>query len=143
MDVKQLVNFGLDEDKAKQIYSKIQKYIFEEVKNKTKEYENKILDLELNIIVERQLFMAGAKNIKATKALIDFDKLNNKNIDENLINEMIKELKNNEETKFLFFEQNNLQLKGFKPLETNLNNNTINRQMSYEELCRHYEKGIF
>ena len=143
MDIKQLVKLGLDEDKAKEIFSKIERYILDDVKNKTKEYENKILDLELNIIVERQLFIAGAKNIKATKALLDFEKFNKKNIDENLIKEMIDELKRNEETKFLFFEQNDFKLKGFKPLETNINNNTINRQLSYEELCKHYEKGIF
>lgn len=143
MDVKQLVKFGLDEDKAKEILNKIEKYVLDEVKNKTKEYENKILDLELNMIVERQLFIAGAKNIKATKALLDFEKFNNKNIDESLIKDMIYELKRNEETKFLFFEQNDFKLKGFKPLETNINSNTINRQLSYEELCKHYEKGIF
>lgn len=143
MDVKQLISFGLEEAKATEIYNKIQDYISDEVKKKTKEFEEKISLLNLNMIVERHLFKAGAKNIKATKALIDIDKLNKKNIDEELIKQMIDELKNNEETRFLFFEQDVLKLKGFKPFETNLNKNTVNKNLSYEELCKHYEKGIF
>ena len=143
MDVKQLISFGLEEAKATEIYNKIQDYISDEIKKKTKEFEEKISLLNLNIVVERYLFKAGAKNIKATKALIDIDKLNKKNIDEELIKQMIDELKNNEETRFLFFEEDALKLKGFKPFETNLNKNTVNKNLSYEELCKHYEKGIF
>ena len=143
MDERELIKFGLAEDKAKEIYTKIEKYILNEVKERTKEYESRILDLELNMIVERQLFIAGARNIKATKALLNFEQINKKNVDEELIKEMIEELKENEETKFLFFEQKDFKLKGFKPLETNINNNLTNRALSYEELCKHYERGIF
>ena len=127
MDIKQLVSLGIEESKAKEIYNKIEKYILEEIKLKTKEYENKILDLELKMAVERQLFMSKAKNIKATMALIDFNKLDRKNI---------------EETKFLFSEEEYNKITGFKPLESNISS-IANRQLSYEELCKYYEKGIF
>ena len=142
MDIKQLIDLGVESSKAKEIYNKIQKYINDEVKIKTKEMENKILDLELKMVVERQLFMAKAKNIKATMALIDFNKLDKNNIDEKLIKSMIDELKNNEETKFLFEKEDENKITGFKPLETN-KNNIVNNQLSYEELCKYYEKGIF
>ena len=142
MDIKQLVNLGIEESKAKEIYNKIEKYILEEIKLKTKEYENKILDLELKMAVERQLFMSKAKNIKATMALIDFNKLDRKNIDEKAIKNMVDELRNNEETKFLFDEEEYNKITGFKPLESNISS-IANRQLSYEELCKYYEKGVF
>ncbi len=142
MDIKQLIKLGLDEDKAKDIFSKVEKYILDEVKKKTKEYEAKILDMKLNMVIERQLAIAGAKNIKATKALIDFDELRSKNIDENLVKNIIDELKKNEETKFLFYNKNDVSLKGFKPLESNVNKD-MNNDLSYEQLCKYYERGIF
>ena len=142
MDIKQLVSLGIEEPKAKEIYNKIEKYILEEIKLRTKEYENKILDLELKMAVERQLFMSKAKNIKAAMALIDFNKLDRKNIDEKVIKNMVDELRNNEETKFLFDEEEYNKITGFKPLESNISS-IANRQLSYEELCKYYEKGIF
>ncbi len=142
MDIKQLVNLGIEESKAKEIYNKIEKYILEEIKLKTKEYENKILDLELKMAVERQLFMSKAKNIKATMSLIDFNKLDRKNIDEKAIKNMVDELRNNEETKILFSEEEYNKITGFKPLESNISS-IANRQLSYEELCKYYEKGVF
>lgn len=142
MDIKQLVSLGIEEPKAKEIYNKIEKYILEEIKLRTKEYENKILDLELKMAVERQLFMSKAKNIKATIALIDFNKLDRKNIDEKAIKNMVDELRSNEETKFLFDEEEYNKITGFKPLESNISS-IANRQLSYEELCKYYEKGIF
>lgn len=142
MDIKQLTNLGIEETKAKEIYNKLEKYVFDKIKEKTKEYENKMLELELKMAVERQLFMAKAKNIKATMALIDFNKLDIKNIDEKAIKNMIDELKNNEETKFLFSEEEVNKITGFKPLEAS-GKNIASRQLSYEELCKYYEKGIF
>lgn len=142
MDIKQLIDLGINEPKAKEIYNKIEKYINNQVKLKTSQLEEKILDLELKIAIERQLFMAKAKNTKAAMALIDFDKLDKRNIDESLIKSMIEQLKNNDETKFLFEESLNDKITGFKPLE--INRNVANKkQLSYEELCKYYEKGIF
>ncbi|WP_317367731.1 phage scaffolding protein [uncultured Tyzzerella sp.] len=142
MDIKYLMDLGIEKPKAEEIYCKIEKYIFEKMKEKTKEYENKILELELKMTVERQLFMAKAKNIKATMALIDFNKLDSKNIDEKAIKNMIDELKNNEETKFLFNEDEDNKITGFKPIESS-GKNISRGQLSYEELCKYYEKGIF
>lgn len=145
MDVKKIISFGLDERKATELYEKIEQYILDEVKTKTKQFEQQVLELKLNMAVERQLFMAKAKNIKAAKALIDFGKLNSKKIDEELIKQMIEEIKEDEETKFLFVEdeEDELKVKGFKPFETNLHNNKINRALSYEQLCKQYERGIY
>ncbi len=134
MDIKYLMELGIEKPKAEEIYCKIEKNIFEKMKEKTKEYENKILELELKMTVERQLFMAKAKNIKATMALIDFNKIDIKN--------MIDELKNNEETKFLFNEDEDNKITGFKPIESS-GKNIARGQLSYEELCKYYEKGIF
>lgn len=142
MDIKQLINLGIEETKAKEIFNKIEKYILEQINLKTKEAEDKVLDLQLKMAVERQLFMAKAKNIKATMALIDFTKLDKNNIDEKLIKTIIDELKNNEETQFLFDEEVSNKITGLKPLESN-SNSIVNRQLSYEELCNYYEKGIF
>mgnify|MGYP003369178236 CR=1 FL=1 len=142
MDIKQLVDLGIDEPKAKEIYNKIEKHINNQVKLKTSQLEDHILDLELKIAIERQLFIAKAKNTKAAMALIDFNKLDKRNIDETLIKSMIEQLKNNDETRFLFEENQNDKITGFKPLE--INRNIANkRQLSYEELCKYYEKGIF
>nr|WP_317356802.1 phage scaffolding protein [uncultured Tyzzerella sp.] len=142
MDIKQLVDLGIDEPKAKEIYNKIEKHINNQVKLKTSQLEDHILDLELKIAIERQLFIAKAKNTKAVMALIDFNKLDKRNIDETLIKSMIEQLKNNDETRFLFEENQNDKITGFKPLE--INRNIANkRQLSYEELCKYYEKGIF
>lgn len=144
MDIKNLVELGLDMPKAKEIYNKMQKYINDEIKTKTKELESKLLDVQLKSAVEKQLFIAKAKNIKATTALIDFSKLDKNNIDEKSIKSMIDELKNNKETKFLFdFEdESKTKLTGLIPLNS-IKNNNFNENLSYEELCKYYEKNNF
>lgn len=142
MEIKQLINLGLDENVANQVYIGIQKYVEEKLQKQKEESQNEILEIKLNMAIERQLFMAGAKNIKATKALIDIEKLDKVNIDEKAIRKLINELKNNIETSFLFFEPKDDKLKGFKPLESNVNLNN-NRALTYEELCKYYENGLF
>ncbi len=78
-------------------------------------YKADIKALLVNSIVERDLFKAGAKNIKAAKALlIDLDKaeLDGENVKG--LADQIKKLQEDEGSKFLF-EDRSGQLKGFVP----------------------------
>ena len=76
-------------------------------------YKADLKALLVNSIVERDLFKAGAKNIKAAKALIvDLDKaeLDGENVKG--LADQIKKLQEDEGSKFLF-EDRGSQLKGF------------------------------
>lgn len=76
-------------------------------------YKADLKALLVNSIVERDLFKAGAKNIKAAKALIvDLDKaeLDGENVKG--LADQIKKLQEDEGSKFLF-EDRGAQLKGF------------------------------
>lgn len=78
-------------------------------------YKADLKALLVNSIVERDLFKAGAKNIKAAKALIvDLDKaeLDGENVKG--LADQIKKLQEDEGSKFLF-EDRGAQLKGFVP----------------------------
>lgn len=78
-------------------------------------YKADLKALLVNSIVERDLFKAGAKNIKAAKALlVDLDKaeLDGENVKG--LADQIKKLQEDEGSKFLF-EDRGGQLKGFVP----------------------------
>lgn len=78
-------------------------------------YKADLKALLVNSIVERDLFKAGAKNIKAAKALlVDLDKaeLDGENVKG--LADQIKKLQEDEGSKFLF-EDKGAQLKGFVP----------------------------
>ncbi len=78
-------------------------------------YKADVKALLVNSIVERDLFKAGAKNIKAAKALLnDLDKaeLDGENVKG--LADQIKKLQEDEGSKFLF-EDKGAQLKGFVP----------------------------
>lgn len=78
-------------------------------------YKADLKALLVNSIVERDLFKAGAKNIKAAKALLnDLDKaeLDGENVKG--LADQIKKLQEDEGSKFLF-EDKGGQLKGFVP----------------------------
>lgn len=87
----------------------------------TKEkYEVELRQLRINNAVEKKLIASGAKNIKATKALLDLESLE---LDEDGnvkgLDEQIKQLQENEDSKFLFnIQPSNKQFKGFKPGES-------------------------
>lgn len=141
MDIKTIMKFGLDENKSKEIFDKLNDYMEKEIKKRVLEQDNKY-KIELDKLkkinsVERELINFGARNIKAVLALIDidFDKF-----DINNIRSEIENLKNNEETSFLFFEKDKQpKLKGIKPFDTNLYKDNCVKNMDYEELCKYYE----
>lgn len=88
----------------------------------TKEkYEAELRQLRINNAVEKKLIASGAKNIKATKALLDLESVE---LDEDGnvkgLDEQIKQLQESEDSKFLFNIQssNKQQFKGFKPGES-------------------------
>lgn len=144
MDIKNIMKFGIDEVSARKIIFEIEKYISTQISEKTyeikKKYEKELLVFKNQAIVERELMLAGARNLKATMALIDLDDIHEENINLNFIKQKINELKSNENTKFLFFEHNqNNQIKGFRPFETNLNKDKSIKNMDYGELCKYYE----
>lgn len=144
MNINTLNKFGLDENNAKQLFEQIQNYIKSEVENKTLEmkldYENKLLKISQKAIVEKELMLAGARNIKAVFALLDFDDIETDKFNIQQIKQKISQLKENENTKFLFFQQENqLKLKGFKPFESKTLKEKTTSNMDYEELCQYYE----
>mgnify|MGYP000873730113 CR=1 FL=1 len=89
----------------------------------TKEkYEAELKQIRLNNAVEKKLIASGAKNIKATKALLDLESVE---LDEDGnvkgLDEQIKQLQENEDSKFLFDidakSNKQPQFKGFNPGE--------------------------
>lgn len=144
MDIKILTNYGLDEktsnlilkDIEKEISIRLEKAILQEKKN----YEAELNKLKCIAIIEKELILAGARNLKATLALIDINSINFEKFNIKLIKEKINELKSNESTSFLFFEKpKDIKLKGFRPLESNLHTEKSIENMNYEELCKYYE----
>ena len=128
----------------------------EQLNSKIKEFEktNKDLvekhnfemeSLKKDYAVEKALIGANARNIKATKSLLDLDNLK---LDEqgNLkgLDEQIKALIEGEDTSFLFkTEEVKSEVKGLQPIDTpNISPTTKDvKNMSYTELCNYYENG--
>ncbi len=78
-------------------------------------YKADVKALLVNSIVERDLFKAGARNIKAAKALLtDLDKAELDGDNVKGLADQIKKLQEDEGSKFLF-EDKGAQLKGFVP----------------------------
>lgn len=86
-------------------------------KNKTDaaEYAAALKAMQINNAVERELMAAGAKNVKATKALLELDKAEMDGDTVKGLAEQIKKLKGDESSKFLFNEEKSNQLKGLAP----------------------------
>lgn len=97
-----------------------------EAKTKDEEHQAKLTQLKTDNLLERELIIAGAKNVKAVKALLDMSKV--KLDGETLIGlkEQIEAQKTAEDSKFLFNEVSvgagqgqNGNFKGFVPGENN------------------------
>lgn len=145
MDIKTLMTYGLDESKAKQIFEQIEKEIAKEIEKgilaEKVKYEAEINKMNNKAIVEKELMLAGARNLKAVLALIDTELIEAKKLNIDEIKNKIEELKNNENTSFLFFGNDKaVKLKGFKPFESDLYKEKSIKNMDYEELCKYYEE---
>ena len=100
------------------------------------EYEKKIEKLKLDFALETALLRAGAKNVKATAALIDKDQIN---LDEEGratgLDEQIEKLKGDEQTAFLFSTES--PVRGLVPYESG-NVPEDMEKMSYARFCEIY-----
>ncbi len=111
-----------------------------ENKEAAKKYAADLKALQVGNAVERALTAAGAKNIKAVKALLtDLDKAEMDGEDVKGLADQIKKLKEGEDTKFLFGENN---ITGAKAGQKGNGNNTITKadfaKMSYKERVELY-----
>lgn len=97
------------------------------------EYEGKIKALKRDFAVETALVRAGARNLRAAKALIDLDSLD---LDEKGevtgLKEQLEGLARGEDTSFLFERE-----KSFAPEEESGAQDT--ESMSYKQLCSYFE----
>ncbi|MDE6181876.1 MAG: phage scaffolding protein, partial [Eubacteriales bacterium] len=139
------MKYGIEENKARQIFEQIEKEIAIEIDNaildERRKYEAEINKMKNQAIIEKELMFAGARNLKAVLGLIDIEEIGSKKLNINEIKNKIEELKNNENTSFLFFESNKEpRLKGLKPFESNLYKEKTIKNMDYEELCKYYEE---
>ena len=103
---------GASEDLKKQI----EKLQAENDKIKT-EYESKLEQRIIDSEVERELIKAGAKNIRAVKALLDLSKVQREGDTVKGHEDQIKALLEAEDSKFLFNVQNDFTFRGAKPGE--------------------------
>jgi hypothetical protein len=100
------------------------------------QYEERIKELRLGFAIEIALLRAGARNVKATAALLDRDKLSvDKDGKVEGLEEQINELKENEETAFLF--ESAVRVKGLIPYESG---NVPTEKMTYSHFCEIYGK---
>jgi len=100
---KQIEDFKADNTKTKQ------------------DYEAKINQIKLDSLLENALKEAGAKNVKAVKALLDSEKIKLEGDGIAGVKEQLEALKKEESSKFLFNEQKEdkkVVIQGFKPGET-------------------------
>ncbi len=85
----------------------------ERLRQEISEYKEKIRELEAQGIIDEELRKAGARNVKAARALIDFEALEIQGSKVIGLDEQIKKLAAGEDTAFLFSRRQGL--KGVKP----------------------------
>lgn len=112
---------------------------FEQEKNNIIErYENEIMAINVDREVEKQLTSAGAKNIKAVKALLN---LKDAELTKNGISglkEQIKKLKSSSETDFLF---DKISFKGVRVGESEERQTADIGNMNYSQLCAYLDEN--
>ncbi|MDR1754118.1 MAG: phage scaffolding protein [Eubacterium sp.] len=137
MTAEVLENIGLTKDLIEKIL--LQSQIDSElIKDELcKQYERQISSLKLEFLIERALTAAGAKNLKAVRALIsvDMDNGNDENTSDEetmiSIEKQIEELVSNDDTSFLFGNRD-FKFIGLRPAEKSETKPDIDA-MSYSE----------
>lgn len=152
LEVKKQLELSQNEVKARDKQLKeLSKIDVEELNTKIKafEQENKelvekhiaeITELKIDYAIEKALVNAGARNLKATKSLLD---LSNLSFDDNEklvgLDNQIKALVEGDETSFLFkpIETEINTVRGLSPVtsESKANVSKITQNMSYEQIC--------
>jgi hypothetical protein len=146
MTKERLTELGLDEEIADVLISEIEAEkeagiaAFEDEKSEiVSNYEDKIKSINVENAAEKALYNAGAKNIKAVRALLSLD---NAEFDENNgilgLKEQIKKLKSASDTEFLF-EKNSF--KGVSVGEGSGRTAVNTSDMNYSELCAYLEEN--
>lgn len=114
----------------------------------TEKHQAEIKQLKIDHAVESALHGAGAKNLKAVRALleIDTDKIKVKEdgtLDGLNIDEQIKTLKKAEDSKFMFNEEVKRTLKGVNPASGSVENleKVDFSTMSYTEMCTYLDQN--
>lgn len=154
-----LINLGLDEkainsilDIVEKEYISLDKYntdtkgLNEKIAELTKsskglseKYESDIKAIKVDNAINMALTNAGAKTLKACRALINMDNIvfdESGNITG--IDEQIKSLAKNNDTKYLF---KSSELKGAVVGNSNSETETDTDKMSYSELCAYLEQN--
>ncbi len=160
MNLQSLIQLGIDESIASILLIQINNLIDEQVNSQVLSKEQEFKDIyqaelastKLNYFIETQAILASAKNITAVKALV-LEKLvitmpdykTNFEDSQEVVEFIIFELKESEETQFLFNLDSDSKdsqkdasksktFKGFKPLESSSSKAT-SAFPSYEDLC--------
>ncbi len=98
--------------------------------------EKNIGKVKIELGVQNALLRHKARNIKAVLPLIDFDRIKNGRDGISGIEEQIEELKNSEDTAFLF-ENGEKKLTGVKAEESGDDaKGSKNRKMTYTQMCK-------
>lgn len=147
MQFKYIDELALTQQKSKLIYNEISNYIEQKVQealdSSKQDYEQKLQNIQLDSIIEKEIALSGARNVKSVMALIDKDKLSLKNGQVPSLKQKIQELKNDPNTSFLFFNNDNSNFRGITPFESKLHNSKKLDNMDYEELCQYYNDFNF
>ena len=112
-------------------------------------HAKEIKQLKIDSAVEGALMAAGAKNMKAVRALLDIDAEKVKvkedgSLDGLSLDEQIKKLQGAEDSKFMFNEVKKAKFKGTKPGDPGKNDPDTKvdpKDMTYEELCAYMEEN--
>lgn len=121
----------------------------EENKTAAETHAKEIKQLKIDSAVESTLMAAGAKNMKAVRALLDIDAEKVKvkedgSLDGLSLDEQIKKLQGAEDSKFMFNEVKKAKFKGTKPGDPGKNDPDTKvdpKDMTYEELCAYMEEN--
>lgn len=122
-----------DNEELKNSITKLQ----EDNKKQKAAYEEQIRNIRIDSAVETALTKAGAKNIKAARALLNMESLNLDEKGEVVgLKEQVKGLMDSEETGFLFTAQN---VQGYIPGQGDDEPAVDTSKMNYEQLCAYME----
>nr|DAZ35761.1 MAG TPA: minor structural protein [Caudoviricetes sp.] len=110
-------------------------------------HAKEIKQLKIDSAVESALMAAGAKNMKAVRALLDIDAEKVKvkedgSLDGLSLDEQIKKLQGAEDSKFMF-KETKTKFKGANPNNPHIDDPTQKgvKDMTYEELCKYMEEN--
>jgi hypothetical protein len=148
MNIERLTELGMSEENAKLVMEELSKEEAEKSENVNdfeaekaaiiKKYEEDIKSIKIDNEVEKALTKAGAKNIKAVRALLD---LENAEVNENGIvglSDSIKKLKSGKDTEFLFEKTG---FKGVSVGESTHRGEVNTDNMNYSQLCAYLEEN--